>query len=113
MVGRSRIPTRRKPHRDFAGYLTERRNLHSGGHTIILDCKSAAEEGSPLVEDYVKEGGRYQVLCNEHGFVVHSSDLGAARECMEDPTDFCGVCRDLSGNGDGSDLRWWQEQKKA
>lgn len=111
--GRGRVPTRRKPHRDLAGYLTERRNSYSGGHTIVLDCRRAEAEGHALVEDYSEEGGRYQVLCNEHGYVVHCSNMDTARECMKDPTVFCGVCRDLSGNGDGTDLRWWQEQKKS
>lgn len=87
----------RKPHNDFVGYVSERRNELSGGHTIILDCKRAQEEGQPLVSDYLEEGGRYQVLCNEHSYLVYSPNLPAARECMKDATFFCMVCRAIAG----------------
>lgn len=89
----------RKPHNDFAGYVAELRNPHSGGHTIISDCKRAAAEGEALVENYVEEGGRYQVLCNDHGHLVYCTNLPAARECMKDPTTFCMVCRCIAGEG--------------
>jgi len=48
------MPTARKPHSDFAGYVAELRNKFSGGHTVISDCKRAASEGTPLVEDMRK-----------------------------------------------------------
>src|SRR3990167_10368239 len=86
------IPTNRKPHRDFAGYVCELRNPYSGGHTVILDCKNAQ-----IVEDYRDEGGRYQVLCNEHSEIVHCPALPDARGCMKDPTMFCVACRKLAG----------------
>jgi hypothetical protein len=89
----------RKPHQDFAGYVAELRNKYSGGHTVISDCKRAEEEGAALVQDYVDEGGRYQVLCNEHGHLVYCSNLPVARECMKDPTTFCMVCRCIAGEG--------------
>jgi hypothetical protein len=89
--------SKRKPHADFAGYVAELRNPYSGGHTIILDCKRAADEGTPLVEDYKLEGGRYQTLCNEHAFINHSTNMQTARECMKDPTTFCSECRILAG----------------
>lgn len=91
--------TIRKPHSDFAGYLAELRNKYSGGHTVISDCKRAAAEGTPLVQDFVEEGGRYQVLCNEHGYLIYCSALPTARECMKDPTIFCMVCRCIAGEG--------------
>ena len=87
----------RKPHNDFAGYVAELRNPYSGGHTIILDCKLAASQGSPLVADFAAEGGRYQVLCNEHGHIIYSTNLPAARDCMKDATIFCMVCRCIAG----------------
>lgn len=87
----------RKPHQDFAGYVCELRNKYSGGHTVISDCKRAAAEGNALVEDYVAEGGRWQVLCNEHGYLIYSTNLPAAREMMKDPTIFCMVCRCIAG----------------
>lgn len=87
----------RKPHQDFSGYVAELRNKYSGGHTVISDCKRAASEGNPIVSDYIEEGGRYQVLCNEHGYLVYCSNLPVARECMKDPTTFCMVCRCISG----------------
>lgn|SRR3990167_6027012 len=87
----------RKPHQDFAGYVCELRNKYSGGHTVISDCKRAAERGTPLVENYVEEGGRWQALCNEHGHLVYCSNLAVARECMKDPTSFCMVCRSIEG----------------
>lgn len=89
--------SKRKPHNDFSGYVAELRNVYSGGHTIILDCKRAAAEGAALVEDYKLEGGRYQVLCNEHSFIVHCTALPDARGCMKDPTAFCSECRILAG----------------
>jgi hypothetical protein len=85
--------TNRKPHRDFAGYRTERRNPYSGGHTIILDCKLADEQKCPLVADWVEEGGRYQVLCNDHANIVHCTSMSSARSAMKDPLIFCDPCR--------------------
>lgn len=85
--------TARKPHADFAGYRCERRNPISGGHTIILDCKLAEAQGAGIVEDYKEEGGRYQVLCNEHGFIVHATSMPEARMCMKDTLLFCDECR--------------------
>ena len=89
----------RKPHQDFAGYRAELRNKYSGGHTIISDCKLAAEQGAPLVEDWIREGGRYQVLCNEHGYLIYCSDMRPARGLMKDPTEFCMPCRCIAGEG--------------
>jgi hypothetical protein len=89
----------RKPHSNFAGYVAERRNKYSGGHTVISDCKRAAESGNALVEDYRAEGGRYQVLCNEHGHLIYSTNLPTARHLMKDPTIFCMVCRCIAGEG--------------
>jgi hypothetical protein len=80
---------KRKPHSDFAGYVAELRNKHSGGDTVISDCKLAAEQDVPIVQDYQAEGGRYQVLCNEHGHLVYCTNLPVARECMKDATTFC------------------------
>jgi hypothetical protein len=88
----------RKPHGDFAGYVAELRNKYSGGHTIISDCKRAAEQGNALVED-AAEGGRYQALCNEHGHLVYCTNLPVARECMKNATTFCMVCRCIAGEG--------------
>jgi hypothetical protein len=93
------MPSARKPHSDFAGYVCELRNKYSGGHTVICDCKRADAEGIPLVENYVEEGGRYQVLCNEHSHLVYCTNLPSARECMKDPTSFCMVCRCIAGEG--------------
>ena len=87
----------RKPHQDFAGYLCELRNKYSGGHTVICDCKRAEAEGAPLVSDYKEEGGRYQILCNEHSYLIYCTNLPVARECMKDPTTFCMVCRCIAG----------------
>lgn len=84
--------TTRKPHSDFDGYICERRNQLTGGHNIILDCKRAE-----LVVDYNEEGGRYQVLCNEHSTIIHCTSLPVARECMKDSTMFCDECRLIAG----------------
>jgi hypothetical protein len=89
----------RKPHNDFVGYVAELRNPHSGGHTIILDCKLAEKQGEPLVKNYAEEGGRYQVLCNDHSQIVHTTNLPSARECMKDATNFCSLCRCIAGEG--------------
>jgi len=77
-----RVVTNRKPHSGFAGYVSERRNRYSGGHTIILDCKLAEEQDLPLVEDYQAEGGRYQVLCNDHGTILHTTIRQVAYAAM-------------------------------
>lgn len=94
-----RHPTSRKPHSDFSGYVAELRNKHSGGHTVISDCKRADEEGAGIVDDYKAEGGRYQVLCNDHGHLVYCTNLPTARKCMKDPTIFCIPCRVIAGEG--------------
>lgn len=89
----------RKPHQDFAGYVAELRNKYSGGHTVISDCKRAEAQGDAIVENWKEEGGRYQVLCNEHGTLVYCTNLPVARECMKDPTTFCQICRCIAGEG--------------
>jgi hypothetical protein len=43
--------------------------------------------------DYVQEGGRYQVLCNEHSEIIHCTSMPSARNCMKDATYFCEKCR--------------------
>lgn len=91
--------SKRKPHSDFAGYVAELRNRYSGGHTVISDCKRAANEGTPIVADYAQEGGRWQVLCNEHGHLIYCTNLPTARELMKDPTIFCMMCRVIAGEG--------------
>jgi len=90
-----RAASDRKPHRDLAGYRCECRNPLTGGYTIVLDCKLAAEQGAPLVEDYVEEGGRYQVLCDEHGTLVYVTSMRSARLTMRDTTSFCDECREV------------------
>jgi len=86
--------TNRKPHHNFIGYRAELRNPHSGGHTIILDCKLAVQQGHPLVVDWYAEGGRYQVLCNSHSNIIHCTSMAGARSAMKDPLSFCDTCRD-------------------
>jgi hypothetical protein len=92
-------PTPRKPHRDLVGYVAERRNLLTKGHNIILDCKRADLEGFPLVDDWRAEGGRYQVICNEHSTIVVCTSLPAARSSMKNSTNFCDDCRALEAQG--------------
>jgi hypothetical protein len=87
----------RKPHQGWAGYKAERRNPWSGGHTVILDCRWACQQGVPLVEDWMKEGGRYQVVCDSHSVLCHFTSMPKAREAMRDPTVFCLDCRSLAG----------------
>lgn len=50
-------PSTRKPHNDLVGYKCELRNKLSGGHTVIMDCKLAEDQGKPIVENYKEEGG--------------------------------------------------------
>ena len=71
-----------KPHSDFAGYVAERRNIYSGGHTVILDCRFAAAQGTPLVED---DRVRYRVLCNEHSELRDCATPASARLSKETP----------------------------
>lgn len=85
----------RKPHDNLVGYVAERRNPLTGGHNIILDCKRAEQEGFPLVDNWKEEGGRYQVLCDEHATCVFTTNLPSARSCVKDATNFCDECRGL------------------
>jgi hypothetical protein len=87
----------RKPFNDRLGYVASRRNYLSGGYTTIFDCRKAADAGEPIVRDYIEEGGRYVITCEEHGRLVYSPHLDAARAEMADPTGFCMLCRILSG----------------
>ena len=80
-----RAPTARKPHRDFAGYVTERRNPYSGGHTIILDARNGGDWAGS------EEDGRWIVLCNEHSTLVQTTSRPGAQGAME-AVDFCEAC---------------------
>lgn len=87
--------TARKPHADWAGYRCELRNKYSGGHTVVVDCKLAEQQGAPWVENYKEECGRYMVVCDSHSTTVHCTALPDARGCMKDPTSFCDECRKI------------------
>lgn len=87
--------TARKPHADWAGYRSERRNPLTGGHNVIVDCKLAEQQGAPWVDDYAEEGGRYMVLCNTHSANVFVTSMPTAMECMKDATTFCDDCREI------------------
>lgn len=91
--------TNRKPHSDWAGYRSERRNPHSGGHTVIVDNKIAQEQGNPWVADYEEEGGRYQVICDAHGTNCFTTSMPKAMDLMKDPTSFCETCRSKAEGG--------------
>ena len=96
-------PTRRKPHSNWAGYRAERKNPHTGDHTVIVDCKLAEQQGNPWVEDYEAEGGRYMVVCNAHGTIAHVSSMRVAYMLIKDPTEFCAYCCHLAGEGPDPD----------
>ena len=91
--------TNRKPHNELTGYVCERHNPLSGGHTIIFDCVLAHDQGGALVQDYKEEGGRYQVVCNTHGTNCHTTSMPKARKLMKDTTVFCMDCRAAAGEG--------------
>jgi len=103
-MANSSTPTPRKPHRNLRGYVAELRNPLTGGHNIILDCKRAEAEGFPLVDDWRAEGGRYQVLCNEHSTLVVCTSMPEARSSMKDATNFCDGCRAIVDMGETVDL---------
>lgn len=88
------MPAKNKPHADFAGFVTEYRNPLSGDWNVVLDCKRAEEEGNAIVADYEAEGGRYQVLCNKHGSIVHCTAKRHALTAAQDGTNFCDDCRE-------------------
>lgn len=85
-------PTARKPHRDWAGYVSERRNHLTGDHNVIV---LAAAQGLDVSEG---AGSKFACICNAHNTVIQGS-LSAMRGCMEDATGFCDDCRELAARG--------------
>lgn len=74
----------RKPHNRDAGYIAERRNPLSGGHTVIYH---AEQQG-------IDAGGRYAVVCDAHGTICGTSSVPKARSLMKS-AEFCEHCMAL------------------
>lgn len=72
------------------GFAGEAWNPITSEETIIFDCR----KNPNIVENYKEEGGRYQVVCNAHGSIVHTPSLQDAKLTMMDPLSFCEDCRE-------------------
>lgn len=89
---------------EYAGFVQKAANPNAKNtDVIILDCKKAEKDGVAIVEDWREEGGRYQVLCDAHGYIVYCETKQSAGFVMRDPTYFCDECRILAGELELSD----------
>lgn len=79
----SNVPTARKPHRDWAGYVTERRNPWSGGHTVIVRAEPAGLDPS---------GGTWITVCDAHSTVCNHRNRSLAYGHMKAPEGWCEEC---------------------
>lgn len=74
--------SKRKPYNDMAGYVCSRRNEVNRNWVVICD---AAEQGLDT------DGGRWVVLCIEHGTLVNVTSVKLGRPLLKIP-DFCEEC---------------------
>lgn len=86
-------PTTRKPHRDWVGYVTERRNKITGDFTVVVDATV-----EPVWLD--PDGGRWVTMCNAHGTLCNHTSLRLARAFMVAGShNWCEPCVELAGAG--------------
>jgi hypothetical protein len=81
---------------EYPGYRFKYKNPFTNNWVVVLDCKLAEQQGSPLVVNWQDEGGRYQVLCDVHSTIVHCITLRAAKETAQDVEVFCDDCREIN-----------------
>jgi len=75
--------TKRKPHRNWPGYQTERK--HGGTYAVVVDGREAWLDTTE---------GRWQVICSEHGAILSATSLREARVWMRaGTTEWCDCCR--------------------
>jgi hypothetical protein len=79
-------PTARKPHRDWGGYVSERRNPITGDHNVVV-----LSEGQGIDPG----DGRYACICNAHRTIVQGT-LSQMRGAMRDSCLFCDGCREAA-----------------
>lgn len=77
--------SRCKPHRDDAGYVTERIYRPTGARIVVYE---AAAQG-------VDVDGRYAVVCSMHHTMVGTTSVPRARAIML-AADFCEECQDAT-----------------
>lgn len=75
-------PTARKPHRDWAGYVTERRNHLSGGHNVLVKAKAAGLD---------TDGGSWVTICDVHGTVCNHKNRALAYSHLP-LSEWCEAC---------------------
>jgi hypothetical protein len=84
-------PSKRKPHRDWAGYVTERRNPLSGGHNVLVRAGPAQLDPS---------GGTWVTVCDVHGSLCnhHNRQLAYAHLVSSEWCEDCMAIRDRREN---------------
>lgn len=60
------------------------RNQFTGKHVVIYD---GAEVGLDT------DGGRWQVVCEEHGNILSTETLALAKSAAKEPEEWCEQCR--------------------
>ena len=78
----------RKPYNTRAGYIASRRNAVNRGWVVIYNAKEAGIDDA---------GGKYAVVCEEHGTILNTSSVPKARPLLKYP-EFCEDCRRDAGD---------------
>ena len=68
---------------EYAGLRQYRKARSTGTHVGVYD-------GGPAGMD--TEGGRWQTVCEEHGYLASHGTLSLAREHASEPENWCEVC---------------------
>lgn len=76
---------RHKPHRDWAGYVTERRNPYSGGHNVMVKAGPSHMDPS---------GGQWVTICDEHGTVCNHRNRTLAYAHLVG-AEWCEACQQI------------------
>lgn len=66
-----------------AGYISSRRTAKDKGWNVLY---RAEEQGIPA-----EDGGKYAIVCQQHGSLLQVNDLRGARSALRFP-DFCDCC---------------------
>jgi hypothetical protein len=78
----------RKPYNDCVGYIASRRNDVNRGWVVIYNAKEAGIDDA---------GGKYAVVCEEHGTILNTTSIPKARPLLKYP-EFCTDCRRDAGD---------------
>lgn len=50
------------------------------------------------------DGGRWQTVCEDHGYLISHQTLALARHHAPDPDGWCGICNGSEADDDDTDL---------